>query len=80
MMVPTEALTVTVLGGLISIAMGPGQGNERQDIAGLGSNIRRSFRSSVIAAFIVSACIGIFFGMYPARAPPVYGQRSACYE
>jgi putative ABC transport system permease protein len=65
----TEALTVTVLGGLIGIAMGLGtaQFMNGKDIAGLGSNIQTVVSwSSVVAAFIVSACIGVFFGMYPA--------------
>jgi putative ABC transport system permease protein len=65
----TEALTVTVAGGLIGIAMGLGlaQFLNGKDIAGLGSNIQTVVSwSSVVAAFIVSACIGIFFGMYPA--------------
>jgi putative ABC transport system permease protein len=65
----TEALTVTILGGLLGIAMGLGtaQFMNGKDIAGLGSNIQTVVSwNSVIAAFIVSAAIGIFFGMYPA--------------
>jgi putative ABC transport system permease protein len=65
----TEALTVTILGGLIGIGTGLGtaQFMNGKDIAGLGSNIQTVVSwSSVVAAFVVSACIGVFFGMYPA--------------
>jgi putative ABC transport system permease protein len=66
----TEALTVTVMGGLIGIGMGVGaaQFMNGKDIAGLGDNIQTVISwSSVVAAFLVSAAIGVFFGMYPAQ-------------
>ena len=65
----TEAMSVTLLGGLLGIAMGLGTSQflNGKDIAGLGSNIQTVISwTSVIAAFIVSGAIGIFFGLYPA--------------
>ena len=50
------------------VGLGTAQAMNGRDIAGLGSNIQTVVSwSSVIAAFIVSACIGIFFGYYPAH-------------
>jgi putative ABC transport system permease protein len=66
----TEALTVTVAGGLIGIAAGVGtaQFMNGKDIAGLGENVQTVISwTSVVAAFVVSAAIGIFFGLYPAQ-------------
>jgi putative ABC transport system permease protein len=66
----TEALTVTILGGLIGIGSGVGaaQFMNGKDIAGLGDNVQTVISwSSVVAAFVVSAAIGVFFGMYPAQ-------------
>jgi len=66
----TEALTVTILGGLIGIATGIGgaQLMNGRDIAGLGNNVQTVISwTSVVAAFVVSAVIGIFFGLYPAQ-------------
>jgi putative ABC transport system permease protein len=66
----TEALTVTVVGGLIGIAAGLGTAlflNGRS-IAGLGDNVQTVISwPSVGIAFIVSAGIGLFFGIYPAQ-------------
>ncbi|HLF78653.1 MAG TPA: ABC transporter permease [Dehalococcoidia bacterium] len=66
----TEALTVTALGGLIGIAVGLGTAQllNGQTIAGLGENVQTvTSWTSVVAAFVVSAVIGIFFGLYPAQ-------------
>jgi putative ABC transport system permease protein len=66
----TEALTVTVLGGLLGIAVGIGTAQflNGRDIAGLGQNVQTVVSwTSVAAAFAVSAAIGIFFGLYPAQ-------------
>ncbi len=66
----TEALTVTVLGGLIGVAGGIGVARflDGRSIAGLGSNVQTVISwNSVIIAFAVSAAIGVFFGLYPAR-------------
>jgi putative ABC transport system permease protein len=66
----TEALTVTIAGGLIGIAMGVGTAEflNGRNIAGLGNNVQTVISwSSVAVAFLVSAAIGIFFGLYPAN-------------
>lgn len=66
----TEALTVTILGGLIGIALGLGAAHfmDGRSIAGLGDNVQTVISwSSVGIAFVVSAAIGLFFGIYPAQ-------------
>ncbi len=66
----TEALSVTVLGGLLGIAAGWGTARflDGRDIAGLGSNVQTVVSpTSVIVAFGVAAAIGVFFGLYPAQ-------------
>ena len=66
----TEALTVTLLGGLLGVAAGVGGAEllNGQNIAGLGNNFQTVISwSSVIIAFVVSGVIGIFFGLYPAQ-------------
>ncbi len=66
----TEALTVTILGGLLGIAIGVGtaEAMNGRDIAGLGNNVQTVISwTSVAVAFAVSAGIGIFFGLYPAQ-------------
>jgi putative ABC transport system permease protein len=66
----TEALTVTVAGGLLGVAAGVGaaQFMNGKDIAGLGENVQTVVSwTSVVVAFAVSAAIGIFFGLYPAQ-------------
>jgi putative ABC transport system permease protein len=65
----TEALTVTVLGGLLGIGAGIGVAEllNGRSIAGLGENIQTVVSwTSVVVAFGVSGGIGIFFGLYPA--------------
>jgi ABC-type antimicrobial peptide transport system permease subunit len=66
----TEALTVTAMGGIIGIAAGLGTAQmlNGRNIAGLGDNVQTVVSwTSVVAAFVVSAVIGIFFGLYPAQ-------------
>jgi putative ABC transport system permease protein len=66
----TEALTVTALGGLIGIAAGLGAAQmlNGESIPGLSENVQTVVSwTSVVAAFVVSAVIGIFFGLYPAQ-------------
>ena len=66
----TEAVTVTMMGGLIGIAggLGTAQFLNGRSIAGLGDHIQTLVSwPSVAAAFAVSAAIGIFFGLYPAQ-------------
>jgi len=65
----TEALAVTVAGGLVGIASGIGvaQFLDGRSIAGLGSNVQTVISwTSVVVAFCVSGIIGLFFGLYPA--------------
>jgi putative ABC transport system permease protein len=78
----TEALAVTIAGGLIGIGTGIGVAEflNGRNIAGLGSNVQTVISwSSVVVAFFVSAAIGIFFGMYPAsraaRMSPIQALR-----
>ena len=66
----TEALTVTILGGLLGIAAGLGAAHflDGRNIAGLGDNVQTVVSwPSVAIAFVVSAAIGLFFGIYPAQ-------------
>jgi putative ABC transport system permease protein len=66
----TEALTVTVAGGLLGIGAGLGVAEflNGRSIAGLGENVRTVVSwTSVVVAFGVSAGIGLFFGLYPAQ-------------
>jgi putative ABC transport system permease protein len=66
----TEALTVTVLGGVLGIAAGLGAAHfmNGKNIAGLGENVQTVVSwTSVVVAFAVSAGIGVFFGLYPAQ-------------
>ncbi len=66
----TEALAVTILGGLIGVASGVGVAHllNGQNIAGLGNNVQTVVSwTSVGIAFAVSAAIGVFFGIYPAQ-------------
>jgi putative ABC transport system permease protein len=65
----TEALVVTVLGGVIGIATGIGTAQflNGRDIAGLGNNVQTVISWTSVVAFAVSAAIGIFFGLYPAQ-------------
>ncbi|HWO72915.1 MAG TPA: ABC transporter permease [Dehalococcoidia bacterium] len=66
----TEALTVTVVGGLLGIAAGLGAARfmDGKNIAGLGENVQTVISwSSVGIAFLVSGAIGLFFGIYPAQ-------------
>jgi putative ABC transport system permease protein len=65
----TEALTVTIIGGLLGIAVGLGTAYfmNGRSIAGLGDNVQTVISwPSVGIAFLVSAAIGLFFGIYPA--------------
>jgi putative ABC transport system permease protein len=59
-----EAVTLSLLGGVIGI--GIGIGGARLVSANLGWNTLVS-PDSIIIAFLFSAAIGVFFGFYPAR-------------
>jgi len=66
----TEALTVTVFGGLLGIGVGLGAARfmDGKNIAGLGENVQTVISwPSVGIAFLVSGAIGLFFGIYPAQ-------------
>ena len=62
-----EALTVTMLGGGIGVAIGITLARIADGQAIAGEDLRTVISPlSVILAFGVSAAIGIFFGIYPA--------------
>jgi putative ABC transport system permease protein len=66
----TEALTVTVIGGLLGIVAGLAVAEllDGRNIAGLGEDVQTVISwPSVGVAFVVSAAIGLFFGIYPAQ-------------
>lgn len=60
----TESLVVSVLGGLIGIAVGVGGSKVVGNVLGWPTAVSMD---SVLLAFIVAAAIGLFFGLYPAR-------------
>ena len=59
-----EALTLTLIGGTIGIALGVGLA---LGVNALGLMTTSISISSIMLAFGVSACIGIVFGYYPAQ-------------
>jgi len=60
----TEAVTLSIVGGLIGVLLGVGVA--RAVTANFGWNTVVSVES-IVLAFCVSAAIGVFFGFYPAR-------------
>lgn len=60
-----EAITLSILGGLIGVLIGVGASN----IVGLFTSTFKAIVSvnSVMLALAVSLAIGVFFGVYPAR-------------
>lgn len=60
----TEAVLLTMLGGVIGIALGAGGATIVSRLLGWPTLI--SFQS-IAVAFVFSAAVGIFFGFYPAR-------------
>jgi putative ABC transport system permease protein len=60
----TESFVVSVLGGLIGIAVGIG--GSKMVGSMLGSATAVSVQA-VVLSFVVAAAIGLFFGIYPAR-------------
>ncbi len=59
-----EAVTLSVIGGVIGILLGLGTSKMLSSFAHWPTLISIP---SIIAAFFVSAAVGIFFGFYPAR-------------
>lgn len=59
-----EAVTLSVIGGIIGILLGLGASHLLSVFAHWPTLISIP---SIIAAFLVSAAVGIFFGFYPAR-------------
>jgi putative ABC transport system permease protein len=59
-----EAVTLSVLGGVIGIALGTGAA---QLLAALAQWPTLISPDAVLIAFVFSAVVGIFFGYYPAR-------------
>lgn len=60
----TEAVTLSLVGGLIGIGLGVGATMLLSKLAGWTTLISTG---SILLAFLFSATVGIFFGLYPAR-------------
>lgn len=60
----TEAVTLSLVGGLIGIGLGVGATILMSKLAGWSTLISSG---SILLAFIFSATVGIFFGFYPAK-------------
>jgi putative ABC transport system permease protein len=60
----TEAVTLSLVGGLIGIGLGVGATVLMSKLAGWSTLISSG---SILLAFIFSATVGIFFGLYPAK-------------
>jgi putative ABC transport system permease protein len=60
----TESLVVSVLGGLIGIGAGIGGSKVVGSLLGSATIVSAK---AVVLSFVVSAAIGLFFGIYPAR-------------
>ncbi len=63
----TEAIVLSVLGGLLGVAFGIGASKLIKHISIFSSFNTAVSGQSVILAFAFSAAVGIFFGFYPAR-------------
>ena len=59
-----EAITLSSLGGIIGIALGVSTAKILSAVAGWPTLVSAS---SIMAAFLFSAAVGVFFGFYPAR-------------
>jgi putative ABC transport system permease protein len=60
----TEAVSLSVLGGLAGIALGVGVSATLSGVLGWPTLITPG---AILAAFVFAAAVGIFFGYYPAR-------------
>jgi putative ABC transport system permease protein len=63
----TEAIVLSLMGGLIGIAFGVGASKLIKNIKMFSSINTVVSVESVLLAFLFAAAIGIFFGFYPAR-------------
>ena len=59
-----EAVFVSVLGCLIGVVLGVGGAGLAARFTGVAAEVTTA---SIVLAFAVAACVGIFFGFYPAR-------------
>ena len=59
-----EAMTLSVLGGLLGIALGIAASHVISRVAGWQTLVSVS---AILGAFVFSAFVGVFFGYYPAR-------------
>ena len=59
-----EAITLSSLGGVIGILLGYGTAETLSRVAGWPTYVSTS---AVVIAFLFSAAVGVFFGLYPAR-------------
>jgi putative ABC transport system permease protein len=77
-----ESLTVSVMGGALGVALGIGVAHLANGRAlGTETFYTSVGTSSVLMAFLVSACIGVFFGLYPAmRAAQLNPIQALRYE
>jgi putative ABC transport system permease protein len=60
----TEAVTLSVMGGLVGIALGVGASKLLSKVGGWTTLVSPG---SVLLAFVFAASVGIVFGFYPAR-------------
>lgn len=60
----TEAIVLSVMGGLIGILFGLGGSGLISHFSGMKTLVSMD---SIVLAFIFSASVGVFFGFYPAR-------------
>lgn len=59
-----ESMTLCLIGGLIGLALGAGAARLANQLAGWQTVVTTS---SVLTAFVFSAGVGLFFGIWPAR-------------
>jgi len=77
-----ESLTVSVMGGGLGVALGIGVAHlSNGRTLGTETFYTSVSTTSVLMAFLVSACIGVFFGLYPAmRAAQLNPIQALRYE
>ncbi len=60
----TEAVTLSVIGGLLGVALGVGASQILSKVGGWRTVVSPG---SVLLAFLFSGTVGVVFGFYPAR-------------